>query len=249
MHQHEQLALYDDLSPSPEIDARFSQLVEGALQLNKVSLSQSDVVAVQQTCARGELAMETYWSKKIADSSDSWSELQTFPYYENYQQLTELEYQTLQTCVDHADHLVLFCGGGPLPLTAVMLATEHNQKVTVIDNDANAVLLSTNLIQALGLQHKVRIVCADAGSFAKYNEFNTVFVAAMVGSTQASKQKVFSYIQKEVTPDAHILTRSSWAGRTYLYEPVSDQIVASFIKKKEVRPAAPIVNSVLVLQP
>ena len=245
---YNELATLDDLSPSLMVDRYFSDLVHSALLISKVSLPVELVSNIQRLCSRGEFALEKYWSMRVTASNNPWEVLRCFPYYKNYEQLTDLEYQTLTSCDNHKKHRILFCGGGPLPLTAIILSAKYGEQVTIMDNNPTAVSLASNLLRVLGLETCITVILDDATTYESYAEFNTVFMAAMAGSTNLEKKTVFTNLQKQIQPDTHILARSSWAGRTLLYEPVSDDILNLFNLQAEMYPAAPIVNSILVLK-
>ena len=50
---------------------------------------------LQQACAVAEGEMEKFWSKKIQFSNSPEEVLRSFIYYDNYQDLTRLEYALL----------------------------------------------------------------------------------------------------------------------------------------------------------
>ena len=87
--------------PSEEVNAFFSELCEFAsgqidyeLDLDPIFVS-DEVKDLQQVCAVAEGEMEKFWSKKIQFSQDPQKMLKSFIYYQNYEDLTGLEYALL----------------------------------------------------------------------------------------------------------------------------------------------------------
>ena len=87
--------------PSEEINAFFSELCEFArdkidyeLDFDPIFVS-DEVKDLQQVCAVAEGEMEKFWSKKIQFAQDPQKMLKSFIYYQNYEDLTGLEYALL----------------------------------------------------------------------------------------------------------------------------------------------------------
>ena len=87
--------------PSEEVNAFFSELCEFAsgqidyeLDFDPIFVS-DEVKDLQQACAVAEGEMEKFWSKKIQFSHSPEEMLRSFIYYDNYQDLTRLEYALL----------------------------------------------------------------------------------------------------------------------------------------------------------
>ena len=92
------LASYE---PSEEVNAFFSELCEFArdkidyeLDFDPIFVS-DEVKDLQQVCAVAEGEMEKFWSKKIQFYHSPEEMLGSFIYYDNYQDLTRLEYALL----------------------------------------------------------------------------------------------------------------------------------------------------------
>ncbi len=231
----------------------FSDLVDTVLREPKKPasewLNQDQIVHLQQMCGLGEFALESYWSKEISSSQNPHQTLQQFPYYDNYVALTKQEWNVLQSCHQHAQHTVVFCGGGPLPLTAILMAQWFAVPITILDVDKEAVDQAHSLVSSLGLQDLIQVRHCAAQDYSNYREYNTIYIAALAGTDASTRQQIFTTIQQQTSPDTHILTRSSWGARALLYQPLDTGSISGFCIQKEVRPAAPVINSILVLTP
>ena len=101
--------------PSEEVNAFFSELCEFArdkidyeLDFDPIFVS-DEVKDLQQVCAVAEGEMEKFWSKKIQFAQDPQKMLKSFIYYQNYEDLTGLEYALLASQIGFLQQ-VLFVG-------------------------------------------------------------------------------------------------------------------------------------------
>ncbi len=233
--------------PSKETNQVFSKLVSYTLNpKNSISITKTQINKLQKMCSESEYELEKYWANKIINADDPKDALSQFPYYSNYTKLTQLEWHTLLSCSHHNNHNVVFAGGGPLPLTAIVMVKNYVKKVTVLEVDKTAYNLSLQLVKKLGLSKKVTIVNTDAASFKDYSKFNVIVVAALAGVNKNAKIGIFHKIKKESSPESHILARSSSGLREMLYRPIDKSFYKMFKPVVEVHPQNDVVNSVIV---
>jgi len=235
-----------DFKPSQEINSLFDDLVMRVIDKKKRNnLSLKQCTSLQKICSQSEYELEKFWSKNIISGQKN---ILDFPYYQNYQDLTRLELNTINSCVCHSKHKILFIGGGPFPMTSIILAQEYNIKSVILDNDEEAVKISKKLLCFLGLQKMISVKYVDAQSFKNYKDFNVIFVAALAGSKISEKNNIFYTIKNSSQKDAHILARSSWGKRKILYRPISKKIYSIFKPILEIHPHNKIINSVILLK-
>jgi len=233
-----------DLTPKTETDLAFSKLVKLVLN-SKVDLlkniKKSDLQKLQQNCAIGEYELEKSWAHK---------DIKTFPYYQNYVDLTKLEWETFQSINKNPikSQNILFVGSGPLPLTTIILAQKYNLSCTIVDNNKEAVEISKLLIKNLNLHNKIKIIHSDAKKFKKYSDFNIIYLAALAGTTSQTKNAILQKIKKDTKKDTYILARSSWGNRRLLYNPIGQTFFKLFTPILEVHPHNHVVNSFIVFQ-
>lgn len=244
------IAALPSYAPSPEINPLFNRLVEIALSSQDATphLTKTQLSNLQRICNQAEYELEAHWAKRIAGSDAPNTTLHAFPYYANYEKLTKLEWHSLLSCQSHDDHSVLFVGGGPLPLTAMLLAKLYGQTVTILDYNSAACQAAQSVIAKLGLNHRISVIQSDAATFDGYSRFNTIFVAALAGAAPQEKEKIMRRI-KELSPrQAHILARSSWGTREILYTPLDQKLFSLFQPIIEVRPHHDVVNSIVIFE-
>lgn len=246
-----QITRLENLFPNDEVNSLFSELVKLSLddQLTH-DLSENEISQIQKLSSQSEYLMEVYWANKIINSDDPVNELKNFWYYDNYVDLTRMEWNGLISCnPDIHEKQVLFIGSGPLPLTAILLARDYDCNITLLDIESEAIELSKKLITALGLIDKFSFIKADASVFHGYSDFNVIFVAALAGIDNHTKDQIVLNINNNASIDSNILMRSSYANRKILYKPISENIFKILKPIMEIRPYNEVVNSVLIFKP
>ncbi|KAK4104458.1 Nicotianamine synthase [Parathielavia hyrcaniae] len=251
---------------------------------------QAVLPSLRQICAQAESCLELHWAEQIlAGAPQSPDEvlarLKTFPYYENYEDLTRLELCAILSATKTPPRRVAFIGSGPLPLTSLCLlqslkrdallarlapAPSHPPHATNgsaapegheadplilnVDYDPSAIAASVTLSLALGEAGRgMEFVCAEAtsptGAARDLAEFDVVYMAALVGMSQADKEGIILPVVDRMRPGALLVVRSSWGLRTCLY-PEVDLATEGLLPRLEccvvVHPYGQVVNSVIV---
>jgi nicotianamine synthase len=246
---YNEISKLKELKPSKRVNHLFGELVKFVTSKQKGTLTKKELINLRKICSKAEFELESYWTKEIIKSDESKEKLKEFPYYNNYEDLTCLEWNSLKACKIHHHHKnTLFIGGGPLPLTAIILAVEYNANVTILDIDKNAVELSNSLIEKLGLRNKVEVISSSAQEFLDYDKFEVIFIASLVGNSIKEKKNIFSWIREKSKQGTHILARSVYGKRKLLYQPLDSRVYNGFKPVIEVRPLNEIINSVIVLR-
>lgn len=235
--------------PSKKVNLLFSKLVKESLILDdKKSLKTKELTNLQRICSLSEYELESYWANKIVKSKSPSNILKKFPYFSNYVKLTKMELYSLVSSSEHKNHSILFIGGGPLPLTSIILATNHDKRITILEKDINAFNISKKVIGKLNLSKMINIVNVDATYFDSYHKYNVIVVAALAGISKNSKELILRKIKENSSKETHILARSSWGSRKILYKPIDKKLFKLFKTEIEVRPHNDVVNSVIIFK-
>lgn len=224
------------LAPSVAVNAIFSNLVQ-LVTTTPSSIAQrvlanprvqAHASFIRSQSLIGETELEYCWTRYFLSKSKlPWEQLNKFPYFKNYENLTYLEIKALRHYGVDA-RPVLFVGGGPLPLTACIMAHNYGLQVHVIDNDSQAVSLAKELVQKLGLEHLITISCVDV---LQYVPTETVIVlAAMVGTTTDAKRKIHEYLFRVCTSRTTLVCRSVVGLGQLLYTPQPDDSVWTLLE-------------------
>jgi nicotianamine synthase len=246
-----ELSTCSSLSPSPTVDALFNELVSLVLAyrldaeavLSDASLSEC-VPILQSLSARGEAALETYWSQRIVLSASPVTSLMEFPYYENYELLLHKEREALAYAPIETHSKVLFVGGGPLPLSAILLARHAGISVTCLDIDTTATCLAEQLISALSLSSSITCVSGTVGELAEWRTYTHVMVAALAGVNAEEKLQIARGIAERALPGTPVVWRGADALGVLLYSSLPRALRAYLAPKQHVSSQSPVINTI-----
>ena len=250
---YHQLSTLESLEPSPTVDALFGRLVglvvqppaTGAGDLMADPVLQAIRPRLHDLCARGETHLESRWADIIAGSDDPHGALASFPYFDNYRQLTQLEWHAVAGVVDRTPRRVAFLGSGPLPLSSILLARDHGVEVDNIDVDPGALDRSRAVADALGLDG-LGFRLADARTCDGLDRYDVVVLAALVGMRPAAKRSVVKHLGRRLAPGALLLARSAHATRSLLYPVLDLTCLAPLDLLTVLHPYHQVINSVVV---
>ncbi|KAK3365618.1 Nicotianamine synthase [Lasiosphaeria ovina] len=227
---------------------------------------------LRKICAEAESCLESHWAAHILKGSspdEVITRLESFPYYANYQDLARLELCAILSVTKTAPSRIAFIGSGPLPLTSLCLLDalksgaiasgppppqqqkQPSRVVLNIDFSEAAIAASLRLCLALGARGAgMEFMCADAASTAQsLAEFDVVYMAALVGMSQANKEAIVLHVAGRMRPGALLVVRSAWGLRTCLYPEVdlaTERLLGRLEPCVVVHPYGQVVNSVLV---
>jgi nicotianamine synthase len=252
---YQSLATAPSLAPSERVNGLFTDLVRlaraGAPATVRQVLEDPIVRAIQgnlqRLCSRGEYLLEAHWARILCEApADAWVVLRSFPYFDNYLQLSRLEMTAVATVAAPPIRHGLFVGGGPLPLTALLLAREHGLSVTSVEVDAQACQLSRGLARRLGLTEALEIRQADILEVDDYQDFDLVVLASLVGVERRAKDRVLAHLGRHMKPGTLLVLRSAARLRSLLYPRVELDQLAPFEPLLEIHPHHEVINSVII---
>lgn len=157
-----------------------------------------------------------------AASNPGPSLLNSFPYYQNYIDLSRLECCALEAFLPASPSKIAFIGSGPLPLTSLcMLDRYPDAKVHNIDRDLEALNVSEELCNQLGYGGmKFAHEDITGASHVDWAAYEVVFLAALVGTDTESKIDILASLASKLKPGTLVVARSAQGLRSVLY-PVS----------------------------
>ncbi|PSQ43153.1 hypothetical protein BRD17_06805 [Halobacteriales archaeon SW_7_68_16] len=196
---YERLVALDDYEPGPTVSTLFEYLVDRVLYgEGAVDLDPGQRRELRAIAATAEYRLERHWADRIVAAADPVATLAEFPYVENYRTLARLEHGGVVGVDKTRPMDAVFVGGGPLPLSAIVLARDHDWPVTVIDRDPDAVASARRITDALGVDVAVREV---DGSICDYGGHDVVHVAALAGSDGGGSDEDGVYDRIATTAD------------------------------------------------
>jgi len=121
-----------------------------------------------------------------------------------------------------ADH-VLCIGGGMCPFSAILIHEITGARVTVIDNNHVCIPLAQQVVQRLGLEESIRVVCADGlNADIDFSLYTVVHLALQVSPMAA----VFSQVEARVAAGTRLLVRRPKKALDALYCTLSRHALA-----------------------
>ncbi|KAK3325917.1 Nicotianamine synthase [Apodospora peruviana] len=223
---------------------------------------QAILPGLRQICSASESCLESYWADRIIQGEPGDEAVtrlkKEFLYFGNYEQLAWLEYCGILAARRTPPKKVAFIGSGPLPLTSLCLLQELKKDyspstITILNIDISqaAIDVSKKLCDSLGeWAHGMEFACDKAGSSdLDLQDFDVVYVAALVGISQDDKESIVVDVANTMRPGALLVVRSTLGLRTCLY-PEVDMAKEKLLEKLEpcltLHPHDQVVNSFIV---
>ncbi|MBF1023638.1 MAG: hypothetical protein HXK97_00235 [Candidatus Nanogingivalaceae bacterium] len=241
------------LTPSEEVNAAFTKLVETVVAHGKEPLLCDEDIRhqVQQRCAVAEGELERHWSGRITEADNPWAKLGEFPYHENYKELTRREIGLLGRAglwlCDSSE--VAMIGSGPLPLTGWWLHQLTEARITHIDASNEAIELSRGLAAALDWPGKFVTGLGQSVALDEGRRYDVIYVAGLAGETLAEKQAIVDHVRPALKPDGRLIARGAYGARTLLYPGFDADTMKGVQLMEEYHPTDDIINSVFVYKP
>jgi 2-polyprenyl-3-methyl-5-hydroxy-6-metoxy-1,4-benzoquinol methylase len=248
------LKALDSLSPGADTDRMFGSLVNTARAPLPLARAETLLAEVDENiglgqlhmlCAEGEFAMETYWAERIKNASNPKRELKAFPYWGNYLKLAALEVKAIRKLMPEAKK-ILFVGGGPLPLSAFIMAKNYGLDVTNMDISRAAIDCAMDWMGPVLGNMEIPCIHTDVNDFTAFGEYDVVIMAALVGLDKAAKRKVTAHLHQHMGKEQLLMVRSVRGLRALLYPKVVADDLMGFDVVKEVHPRGEVINSVML---
>ncbi|KAL1197080.1 Nicotianamine synthase 1 [Cardamine amara subsp. amara] len=257
---YDQISKLESLKPSKNVDTLFGQLVSTCLptdtniDVTNMSEEVKDMRAnLIKLCGEAEGYLEQHFSTilgSLQEDQNPLDHLHIFPYYTNYLKLGKLEFDLLSQHASHVPAKIAFVGSGPMPLTSIVLAKFHLPNTTFhnFDIDSHANTLASSLVSRdpdlskRMIFHTTDVLNANEG----LDQYDVVFLAALVGMDKESKVKAIKHLEKHMAPGAVLMLRSAHALRAFLYPIVDSSDLKGFQLLTIYHPTDDVVNSVVI---
>ncbi|GMN44032.1 hypothetical protein TIFTF001_013230 [Ficus carica] len=256
---YDQISRLDSLKPSKDVDTLFTELVLTCIPPSPIDVTKlcSRLQRIRSNlirlCGRAEGHLETHFATLLASFQNPLHHLHIFPYYDNYLKLSQLEYDIL---IQHFPHetpprKIAFVGSGPLPLTSIVLASNHLKMTSFHNYDIDP--LANSMALALvssdpDLSKRMFFHTTDIMDVAEgLEDYDVVFLAALVGMDVDEKARVIDHVAEHMSPGALLMLRSAHGARAFLY-PVVDpcDLRGRFDVLTVYHPSDEVINSVVL---
>ncbi|XP_047339252.1 nicotianamine synthase-like [Impatiens glandulifera] len=254
---YEKISKLDSLKPSNDVNMLFTHLVNMCipsypnLDISKLSDQVQQIRSnLIRLCGQAEGLLESHYSAILGSFQNPLNHLSLFPYFSNYLKLSQLEFTILTQHFNRVPTRVAFIGSGPLPLTSLVLATTHLTKTSFhnYDIDKSANDLAAKLVQSdPDMSSRMSFHTANILDVCgELEEFEVVFLAALVGMDMEEKVKVIDHLAKHMAPGATLMLRSAHGARAFLYPVVQPSDLRGFEVLSVFHPMDEVINSVVI---
>ncbi|GMI94315.1 nicotianamine synthase 3, ARABIDOPSIS THALIANA NICOTIANAMINE SYNTHASE 3 [Hibiscus trionum] len=253
---YEQISSLESLKPSKDVDMLFTQLVAtcmppSPIDVTKLCKTIQDIRSkLIQLCGQAEGLLESHFSTILGSYQNPLHYLNIFPYYSNYLKLSQLEFNILTKHCSNVPTKVAFVGSGPLPLTSIVLASFHLTTTSFhnYDVDPSANSKALQLVSSdPDLSQRMSFHTTDIMDVTNaLNDYDVVFLAALVGMDKNAKVGVIDHLAKYMAPGAILMLRSAHGARAFLYPVVDPCDLRGFEVLSIFHPTDEVINSVVI---
>ncbi|KAK7269429.1 hypothetical protein RIF29_22155 [Crotalaria pallida] len=254
---YDRISSLESLKPCQNVDTLFTQLVytcmpPSTIDVTKLSTNVQEIrTKLIRLCGEAEGLLESHYSTILGNSYDNpLNHLNIFPYYSNYIKLGLLEFTILNKHCTNTPTKIAFVGSGPLPLTSIVLASNHLPTSTFHNYD----------IDPLANSKAMKLVSSDP-DLSKRMVFHTndildvtndlkdcevVYLAALVGMDNEEKNRIIDHLAKHMASGALLMVRSAHGARAFLYPVVDPSDLRGFEVLSVFHPTNEVINSVVI---
>ncbi|XP_021912740.1 nicotianamine synthase-like [Carica papaya] len=255
---HASVSKLDSLKPSKQLNSLLTRLVKlctlpSAIEVQtlpqEVQEMRENLIVL---CGQAEGLLELEFANFLIKTPRPLNNLNLFPYYGNYVKLAIIENTILNQNGVVSPKKVAFVGSGPMPLTSIVMATNH-MKTTHFDNydiDGVANDVARRIVASdPEFERRMKFVTCDAMEVKeKLEEYDVVFLAALVGMTREEKAKILGHVHKYMKNGGFLVVRSAKGARAFLYPAVEDHDLQGFELLSVYHPNDDVINSVFLVR-
>ncbi|KAL4580629.1 hypothetical protein LXL04_016829 [Taraxacum kok-saghyz] len=257
---YDKISKLETLKPSKDVNTLFTELVLTCIPPSSITIStlpeniQETRSRLIRLCGEAEGHLEAHFSTLLASFPNPIHHLEVFPYYSNYIKLSHLEFDILtrhySTEPGVTPKSIAFVGSGPLPLTSIVLASNHLKNTYFhnydIDHEANS--MAARLVSPdPDLSRRMFFHSTDIMEVTdELKDYDVIFLAALVGMDISEKVKVIEHLAKFMAPGGILMLRSAHGARAFLYPVVGPEDLQGFEVLSIFHPDDEVINSVVI---
>ncbi|XP_061371944.1 nicotianamine synthase-like [Gastrolobium bilobum] len=253
---YEQISSLESLKPCKNVDMLFTQLVLTCIPPSPIDVTKlpNTVQEIRSHLIRlsgeAEGHLETHYSTILGSYHKPLDHLHIFPYYSNYLKLALLEFTILNQHCTNVPNKIAFVGSGPLPLTSIVLASNHLPSTTFHNYDIDP-LANSNALSLVSsdpdLSKRMLFHTNDILDVSNpLKDYEVVYLAALVGMDKEGKNRIIDHLAKYMAPGALLMLRSAHGARAFLYPVVEPCDLQGFEVLSVFHPTDEVINSVVI---
>ncbi|KAG6757884.1 hypothetical protein POTOM_038210 [Populus tomentosa] len=253
---YDKLSRLENLNPSKQVNSLFTQLVQTCMSQCHIDITKLNerVQAIRckliKLCGKAEGLLEIHFATLIGSHDKPLNHIKIFPYYSNYLKLSQVEFSMLNKICSRVPKHIAFVGSGPLPLTSIILATNHLSTTCFhnFDIDPSANAKAIQLVSSDSeLSKRMFFHTADIMNVSSsLKQYEVVFLAALVGMDREEKVRVIKHLADHIAPGTLLLMRSANGARAFLYPVIDPRDLQGFEVLSVFHPSDDVINSVII---
>jgi len=253
---YDKLSRLENLNPSKQVNSLFTQLVQTCMSQCHIDITKLNerVQAIRckliKLCGKPEGLLEIHFATLIGSHDKPLNHIKIFPYYSNYLKLSQVEFSMLNKICSRVPKHIAFVGSGPLPLTSIILATNHLRTTCFhnFDIDPSANAKAIQLVSSDSeLSKRMFFHTADIMNVSSsLKQYEVVFLAALVGMDREEKVRVIKHLADHIAPGTLLLMRSANGARAFLYPVIDPCDLQGFEILSVFHPSDDVINSVII---
>lgn len=236
--------------PDDDVNRVMGSLVHGVIDTTSISAQRlatlDQTLKIRKISAKTESELEKFWARLVIQSSDPAKVLNSFPYLDNYEELTKREVRLIKQSGLHLTntHRALIIGSGPLPLSAYELHRQTGVSIDHVDSSSEAIRLCSQFMERFNISSNYYEASGEAVVLSDTYDF--VLIAALAGGTADDKQRIIETVLPHLSENGRIVVRSAKGSRTLLYPGIESGEIKGVTLLEEYHPSDYIINSVFV---
>ena len=183
---------------------------------------------------------ETCLVQEVLAAADPWQPLRVFGLYPRYETLIRTQMEQLDL---PRPKRLAFIGGGPVPLSLILLNRLYGIRSVGLDIDPKAVALARQCLERLGLDQEIAIVQGTEDTLAEL-DWDMVMIAALA----EPKRRIFNSLRWIMATGRRrpVICRTYSGLKTLLHPPLRKDDYAGFTVHQEIKPENNRVNNTLL---
>ncbi|KAG5237090.1 nicotianamine synthase [Salix suchowensis] len=208
---YDKLSRLENLNPSKQVNSLFAQLVQTCMSQCHVDITelnereQAMRCKLIKLCGKAEGLLESHFATLIG----------------SHDKPLNISRSSLTIPITLTPKHIAFVGSNPLPLTSIILATDHLRTTCFhnFDIDPSANAKAIQLVSSDSeLSKRMFFHTADIMNVSSsFKQYEVVFLAALVGMNKEEKVRVIKHLSGHMAHGALLLLRSANGARAFLY--------------------------------
>lgn len=218
--------------------------IRDVLQSPRIKKIQSSLIS---RCAACEYEIERRFAIECLKAKSLEQAMINYRSYQRYVAMMSQEIESLRALYHKPIQKVLFCGSGPLPISAFILRRELGIEVFTLDYDSQTNDITCEMNQKLPAHLRLKHIHSNYYDFNDFAEFDLVMLAALVGISPDEKKSAMKHLNCNLHQQQLALVRTAEGLRSLFYAQIPEEALEGFKILKKVAATPTTFNASMVL--